>query len=37
VSDLDESDIRRMVAEQAAMKSRPVSPDVAARPVALQP
>ncbi|AKJ04414.1 anti-sigma factor (TIGR02949 family) [Archangium gephyra] len=39
VSDLDESDIRRMVAEQAAAKSRPshpVSPDVAARPVALQ-
>jgi len=40
VSDLDESDIRRMVAEQAAMKSRPsrlVSPDVVARPVSLQP
>ncbi|OJT22454.1 transmembrane regulator PrtR [Archangium sp. Cb G35] len=40
VSDLDESDIRRMVAEQAAAKSRPsrpVSPDVAARPVVLQP
>ncbi|MCY1077671.1 anti-sigma factor family protein [Archangium lansingense] len=40
VSDLDESDIRRMVAEQGAMKSRPsrpVTPDVVARPVALQP
>ncbi|WNG37542.1 transmembrane regulator PrtR [Archangium violaceum] len=42
VSDLDESDIRRMLAEQGAAKakaapSRPVTPDVAARPVSLQP
>jgi mycothiol system anti-sigma-R factor len=38
VSDLDESDIRRMVAEQAAANgksSRPVTPDVAAIPVVL--
>ncbi|HYO52234.1 anti-sigma factor family protein [Archangium sp.] len=40
VSDLDESDIRRMLAEQGAANgkpSRPVAPDVAARPVSLQP
>jgi anti-sigma factor RsiW len=40
VTDLDETDIRRMLAEQGATggkPSRPVSPDVAARPVALQP
>lgn len=40
VSDLDESDIRRMIAEQNAVKtrpSRPATPDVQARPVSLQP
>ncbi|PTL85355.1 anti-sigma factor [Vitiosangium sp. GDMCC 1.1324] len=40
VSDLDETDIRRMIAEQGAQKSkpaRPVTPDVQARPVSLQP
>lgn len=39
VSDLDETDIRRMVAEQGAarMASHPVKPDVAALPVSLHP
>ncbi|WP_257447083.1 anti-sigma factor family protein [Archangium lipolyticum] len=40
VTDLDETDIRRMLAEQGATggkPSRPVSPDVAAMPVSLQP
>jgi hypothetical protein len=40
VTDLDETDIRHMLAEQGATgskPSRPVSPDVAAMPVSTQP
>ena len=41
VTDLDESDIRRMLAQQATaagkQPARPVVPDVAAQPVLLQP